>query len=103
MKNMNLDDLPQSRKDAEIYRQFGYEMARGAIWYVAKLIFIGWIAVLLFSVLRNYKGWGVDDSDLSGWERSGLRVYTDHKTGLQYLSDGRGGLVLRASASLREP
>ena len=30
-----------------------------------------------------------DDTD--GAERSGLRLHTDHKTGLQYLSTGRGG------------
>ncbi len=35
-----------------------------------------------------------DDSD--GPEaRSGLCVHVDHKTGVEYLSDGNGGLVVR--------
>jgi hypothetical protein len=39
-----------------------------------------------------------DDSDFDGWHRSGLKVHTDAKTGIQYLSDGHGGLVPRLAA-----
>lgn len=38
-----------------------------------------------------------DDSDKSAEIRSGMKVHTDYKTGLQYLSDGRGGLMPRIS------
>jgi hypothetical protein len=52
-------------------------------------------AAIVVHVLDNYFDIGTDDSDLDGWHRSGFTILTDHKTGLQYLSDGHGGLVLR--------
>jgi len=60
----------------------------------------GWAAcllvlVFLFNVGRWCFGWGMDDSNKSGWERSGFTIMTDNKTGIQYLSDGKGGLVRR--------
>ncbi len=43
------------------------------------------IAVVLFNALANHYRWGFDDSDnnITG-KRSGLSLYTDHKTGCQY-------------------
>ena len=32
-----------------------------------------------------------DDTDKSRWNRSGLSLYTDHKTGLQYIKGGLFG------------
>lgn len=40
----------------------------------------------------------IDDSDLDADHRSGLRVYTDYKTGIQYLGQRSGGLVPRLNA-----
>lgn len=40
----------------------------------------------------------IDDSDLDADHRSGLRVYTDYKTGIQYLGQRSGGLVTRLNA-----
>ena len=39
-----------------------------------------------------------DDSDFSAQQRSGLRVHTDAKTGVQYLSTLEGGLTPRLTA-----
>lgn len=37
----------------------------------------------------------MDDSDKSASERSGLSVHVDHKTGVEYLSHPKGGLIRR--------
>ncbi len=37
----------------------------------------------------------MDDSDKSPSERSGLSVHVDHKTGVEYLSSPKGGLIAR--------
>jgi hypothetical protein len=73
----------------------GYELMRGAMVCLGKYLVIGMAIVFLFGLVRNWQGWGVDDSDKDGWNRSGLRIHTDAKTGAQYLSDGNGGLVRR--------
>lgn len=52
---------------------------------------MGW-SLLLIAVVVLLVHWGnstQDDSDKSSRERSGLKIFTDHRTGLQYL---RGGL-----------
>lgn len=62
------------------------------LWIFAPVILLAVLVAILF---RNICGIGVDDSDLDGWHRSGMKVMTDHKTGIQYLSDGHGGMVRR--------
>lgn len=67
--------------------------AMNLILFVVALVFAG---VFMVNVARWAFWIGVDDTDASRWHRSGLRVLTDAKTGIQYLSDGKGGLVRRA-------
>lgn len=62
--------------------------------WIGLLVVVGY-AVMLAANTFNLR---TDDSDLDGWHRSGFTILTDHKTGLQYLSDGHGGLVLRGRA-----
>ena len=50
-----------------------------------KTIVIIAVVLLLVNALINTLGLFTDDSDKSGWKRSGFRVLTDHKTGVQYL------------------
>jgi hypothetical protein len=76
--------------------QNGYEWTKGALTQLAMSIGCGCIFVLIFFMCRNTFGLGLDDSDKDGWHRSGLTIYTDYKTGTQYLSDGNGGLIQRA-------
>lgn len=59
------------------------------------------LAVVIYAVqwVGNWFDWGVDDSDLDAWNRSGLKIHVDAKTGEEYLSDGRGGLVIRYPTS----
>ncbi len=48
------------------------------------------LLALLFvlNVLRFGFNWGKDDTDPAGHGRSGLRLYTDHGTRVQYLRAG---------------
>lgn len=49
-------------------------------------ISIWWLlsALVLFEVIFNQP----DDSDKSFFKRSGMSIYTDYKTGLQYVKGG---------------
>jgi len=60
---------------------------------------IGWIIIgvmLLFvAPIYNRSNWGRDSTDPKGG-RSGLRLYTDAATGVQYVGNGRfGGITVR--------
>ncbi len=75
----------------------GHEWMKGAISYIA---FLGiWTAVILgfFSIVVRVCGLYMDDSDLNGWNRSGLEIYTDQRTGVQYVGN-KHGLCLRVDA-----
>jgi len=60
------------------------------------LIFIA--AVLIITLAANYFRWGYDDTDdkrpgeMFG-KRSGLTLYTDHLTGVQYVKAGLFGVI----------
>lgn len=60
-----------------------------------KWMIIGVIVIAVINFTRNHFGFGLDNSDTDGNHRSGLQVHTDAKTGIEYLSDGKGGLVRR--------
>jgi hypothetical protein len=57
---------------------------------IALSVFAG---IALFSALSSPSFFFKDDSD--GKKRSGLVVFTDYKTGVQYLSTPMGGLTVR--------
>ena len=51
------------------------------------------VVILFIYCLANI---GRDSADKSFWNRSGMRLYTDAKTGLQYVGGGMfGGIVPR--------
>lgn len=81
----------------DIYRfeEIGKSMMEGALTAVGKWVVITLIGFGIFAAICNQFGCGIDDSDTSGWQRSGLKIHTDAKTGVQYLSDGKGGLIRR--------
>lgn len=78
-------------------QQKGYDFTLGCMRCLGKYLIIGWLLVTGYNLARNSFAWGLDDSDRDGRNRSGLAVHTDAKTGVQYLSDGKGGLVRRDS------
>jgi hypothetical protein len=60
------------------------------------LSIINLTALILFAVLFSaLLGYGMDDSDASAWNRSGLKLRTDHLTGCQYFQAPNGGLIQR--------
>lgn len=75
--------------------QEGYELAKGALLYIARVGLITWLFIFVANKACVWFGLGMDDSDIDSRHRSGLRIHTDARTGVQYLSDGRGGLVRR--------
>ncbi|MEM1191737.1 MAG: DUF6440 family protein [Pseudomonadota bacterium] len=65
------------------YRGRGTKVIR---WAVSVLVLLG---ILWISGTFEY------DSTDNGKERSGLKIFVDHKTGVQYLGTARGGLTPR--------
>ena len=50
------------------------------------------LIILIIMLVRNQFDFGLDDSDLDGWNRSGFEVLKDHKTGKEYLY--RDGIIV---------
>lgn len=73
----------------------GYDFMEGALRCLSKYVLIFFMVAIALNMVRNWLAWDTDDSDKDGWHRSGLQIHTDAKTGIQYLSDGHGGLVRR--------
>ena len=73
----------------------GYALAKGVSLYIANMIISIALLFVVVLVVRNSFGIGVDSTDESAWKRSGFTVLKDAKTGVEYLSDGHGGLVKR--------
>ena len=82
--------------DKEIIRK-GRLLAEGASNYLLYLACIFGFILLVLNLARWSLGLGVDDSDKSSWKRSNLHVYTDYKTGVQYVGS-RNGLSVRVDS-----
>ena len=50
------------------------------------------LIILIVMLVRNQFDFGLDDSDLDGWNRSGFEILKDHKTGKEYLY--RDGIII---------
>lgn len=59
---------------------------------------LGYFLLFYFAVKLISHGWSKDDTD-SPTGRSGLFLYTDNATGVQYVGDLFGGLTPRLDAS----
>lgn len=73
----------------------GYEFTKGAIQCLCKFFAVPIALAVIFTLLISEFGWFTDATDVDGWHRSGMSLHTDAATGVQYLSDGRGGLTPR--------
>lgn len=84
--------LPQTNKPSNPTMKVIIIDGNSVLKFVALLALL----VLVFNLLRYRYGWGRDDSDGPRWfQRSDMRVLTDHKTGVEYLSTQNGGLCVR--------
>jgi hypothetical protein len=77
-----------------IFYSFSYFM----LGKLARWVAIGLVVLIGLHFARNLWSIGVDDTDKNAWVRSGFKLYTDYGTGVQYLSDGHGGLIMRQDA-----
>ena len=50
------------------------------------------LIILIVVLVKNQFDFGLDDSDLDGWNRSCFEVLKDHKTGKEYLY--RDGIII---------
>ena len=80
-------------------KETGKEFTKGVVEMLLKYFLYGLAIVGLFAIIMNSLDFMTDDSDYSGWKRSDLKIHTDAKTGIQYLSDGHGGLTIRIDAT----
>ncbi|KQM18414.1 DUF6440 family protein [Novosphingobium sp. Leaf2] len=79
--------------------QIGYSFTCGMIRAIAVFS----IALLVFTAATRltfrYFSIGYDETDNKATgERSGLRIYTDHATGCQYIATSNGNLTPRINA-----
>jgi len=75
--------------------KMAFDYTNGVIKAINKKLWYVLIIVVIIIIMRNWSGSGVDSTDKSGWNRSGITLHTDVKTGLQYLSGDNGGLTPR--------
>lgn len=68
---------------------------RGVLRVVAPILLIGLIVAYVWGNVFA----GTDDTDYGRFSRSGLTIHTDAKTGVQYLSDGHGGMQVRVGTN----
>ena len=76
--------------DKKKEKEIGYQRTKGAFHAIAEAIVIGALIIMALVVSKNTLGIGIDDSDNGSWRRSGMTVYTDHKTGVQYIGTTNG-------------
>ena len=50
------------------------------------------LIILIVVLVKNQFDFGLDDSDLDGWNRSGFEILKDYKTGKEYLY--RNGIII---------
>ena len=63
--------------------------------YLGLILIVSIIVLIVLNIARNVFEIGVDGSDFSATKRSGLKIYTDYKTGVQYIGTQSGGLSVR--------
>jgi len=71
-------------------REYGREFTKGCADVIIFILVIVAISNLIITLLSP-----TDDSDFGKFNRSGVAVITDAKTGKQYLVTPKGGIVMR--------
>jgi hypothetical protein len=83
--------------DRQSIINLGTYFTLGAAGVIFKLMVWFCLGAFLFLLLIHILS-PTDDSDYGRFNRSDLKVHTDAKTGIQYLSDGHGGIIVRQDA-----
>jgi len=72
-------------------QKIGFEFAKGVFFFIFYLYFATYILLFMYNgFIRN-----IDDTDLTRWKRSGVKVKIDYGTGIQYLESRTGYLTPR--------
>jgi len=71
-------------------RKLGRELALGFLDIAVLCVFILFCVSLLLQAITP-----TDDCDRGRFDRCGMRVLTDEKTGTQYLETSKGGIIER--------
>ena len=87
--------MSMTREEKKHWQGVGYHIAIGvmtAAWVVV-------VASMVLAYLISGTGWvhPTDYCDRSTWDRCGMKVLTDAKTGQQYLETPGGGIIARAT------
>ena len=82
-----IDEYRRTNQRKEDARR-GHDFAKGVVQYFCELMIFLVILLVAVSIIRNSFNLFTDDSDKNGWNRSGMKIYTDYKTGTEYLSVG---------------
>ena len=73
-------------------QEYGEELTKGGVGYLLKIAIVIWVITIALTVFS-----GKDSTDPENG-RSGLKIYTDNLTGVQYVGT-RNGLTVRVSRS----
>jgi len=74
---------------------FGYSVCEGVILCLFKYFIFFMISIFVITLFCQVFVVGVDDSDISTFKRSGMKIRTDALTGQQYLESSSGYLTPR--------
>lgn len=75
-------------------KDIGYHFSYGSVRCIAEVVLLSALVIFILAIIWGFYGIGVDDSDESAWHRSNLTIYTDAKTGVQYVGT-KHGLTVR--------
>jgi len=75
-------------------QKVGFEFAKGVLF----LIFYLYIATYILLFVYNGFIKNIDETDLTRWKRSGVKLRIDYGTGVQYLESRTGYLTPRLNA-----
>lgn len=75
--------------------EIGYCIAKGFTKHIGMILLTGLVILIIWNISRYAFKLGMDDSGFSNTKRSDMKVYTDYKTGVQYVGTQNGGLSVR--------
>jgi len=83
-------------KQVDPTEKIGRSLMSGFLAELGKWAVIVTITICVLNAARDALGWGYDDTDdPSSFVHSGLRPYSDHLTGCEYLADREGSITPR--------
>jgi hypothetical protein len=71
-------------------RKKGREFTKGVLDVLCGIVVAGWVLWFLLMIFTP-----TDNSDKGRFDRSGVKIVTDAKTGVEYLAWPQGGIIER--------